>query len=417
MHPTPDEGILFDIQHNDLPALIQHIKDDAPQSLHKAVHSCGPPNCLDGSQLKTTSLSWLHVAAVYDALDCFLYLHGVEGLLLDMQSAASLLPIHYACYSGSLEIVTYIISVDPSQASIVLPESPHQLLALTAQSKNSKIMQLLLENGANPTEKLNIEDRPLDIAIENGAVECAEMLFKATCGTAAHGNGYTPAMLAIQRNNIQLAMLFLRSSPSQFVARNGAYPMSLAVSQVAHDIRWFEVIQEICNLQGRVDLDETSLAPGILHLACTYGVDIKVIQHLIHVGAKVNRMDSDGRTAASFLVDRGHSEEYVLNVLELFFRSGLDVANGNLLVADFVRAMNKPVRAIEWLIRKLGDQFKPKERPYLSSTGRVECGPRTSRKDQSKQLLEMFKEQMRRPSKQKAELVRIYETYIEPLIS
>jgi hypothetical protein len=45
--------------------------------------------------------------------------------------------------------------------------------------------------------------------------------------------------------------------------------MSLAVSQVAHDLRWFEVILEINNSDGRTDFDETASAPGILHLVCT----------------------------------------------------------------------------------------------------------------------------------------------------
>jgi hypothetical protein len=141
------------------------------------------------------------------------------------------------------------------------------------------------------------------------------------------------------------------------------------------------------------------------------------MEYLTHAGAKVNRMDDDGRTAASFLLDRGYKEDHILQVLELFFRSGWDIANGHLLIADCVRAMNKPVRAIEWLIQKLGPHFKPKERPYLSAIGKVECGPRTPRRDQSKQILEMFQDQLKSPSKHRTELMRIYETYVEPLIS
>jgi hypothetical protein len=140
--------------------------------------------------LATTSLSWLHVSAVYDALDSFMYLHEVEKLKLDYPSAANLLPLHYACYAGSLEVATYIMMVDRNQATLLVPGIPHQLLGFAAQSKDASILQLLLDNGADPTAKLNVEDRHLDIAIDSGAVECAEMLFRASQRTHAQGNGY-----------------------------------------------------------------------------------------------------------------------------------------------------------------------------------------------------------------------------------
>jgi ankyrin repeat protein len=416
MHANSDEGILTDIQHNDLPSLIQRLKDDEPQRLRESVHSCGPPNCLDGSQLKTTSLSWLHVAAVYDALDCFVYLHNIVGLNLSHPSAHNLLPLHYACYAGATEVVHYILGRDCDQAGDLRPDIPHQLLGLAAQAKNADIIQLLLRHGADPTKRLNQEDRPLDIAIANGAADCAEVLFSATNNSGERETGYTPTMLAIQKGNLPLALMFVRKSADISIARNGVYPMVLAVGQVVKDIRWFEVIQAICYAGGRIDLDPTATAPGVLHNACSHGAPIDVIRFLVRAGAQVNRMDIDGRTPASYLVDRGHSEQYMQAVLEVLMEAGWDFVNGNLLVADYVRAMAKPVKVLEWLIERLGDHFRPKDRPYLSTTGRSEIGPATPRMDQSKQIEEMFRDQMKRPSKYKAALKRIYDKYVNNVV-
>ncbi|OHS98741.1 hypothetical protein TRFO_08753 [Tritrichomonas foetus] len=68
------------------------------------------------SFLPSDNLSLMHVAAFYDALECFIIL-SQNGFQVDCQSADSLHPIQYACYSDAVEIVSYILQVKPSEAT------------------------------------------------------------------------------------------------------------------------------------------------------------------------------------------------------------------------------------------------------------------------------------------------------------
>ena len=65
--------------------------------------------------LPTKSLSLIHIAAYADNLEAFLFLQK-KGLLISLKTRYNYLPIHYACASGSTEIVSYILSIDSSQA-------------------------------------------------------------------------------------------------------------------------------------------------------------------------------------------------------------------------------------------------------------------------------------------------------------
>lgn len=57
----------------------------------------------------------IHIAAYADNLEAFLFFQS-KGLSISLKTIHDYLPIHYACASGSVEIVSYILSNDPSQA-------------------------------------------------------------------------------------------------------------------------------------------------------------------------------------------------------------------------------------------------------------------------------------------------------------
>ena len=57
-------------------------------------------------------LTLLHIAAMSDSLECFIFLIA-NDFEFNIKNAKNYLPIHYACYFNSLEVVTYILSVHP----------------------------------------------------------------------------------------------------------------------------------------------------------------------------------------------------------------------------------------------------------------------------------------------------------------
>ncbi|OHT08776.1 hypothetical protein TRFO_22604 [Tritrichomonas foetus] len=98
--------------------------------------------------LPMKSLSLMHVAALCDSLECFCILHQKSRLSVSIENASSLHPIQYACFSDSLEIVTYICHVNPYEAIHQFPPEYSLFLCFSMRCGNSdKIIRFLQSKG------------------------------------------------------------------------------------------------------------------------------------------------------------------------------------------------------------------------------------------------------------------------------
>jgi hypothetical protein len=331
---------------------------------------------LQGSELPTDNLNVMHVAALYNALDCFVYLHTVwaktfdKGSPLSVRNAVQALPLHYACYAGATEVATYILTQDPKQATDLPDTVTKHLLSLTAMSKDAAIMQLLLEKGADIGQRQNAENRPLDIAISNTAAECALLLLdhhRRRDDTRTD----TPLMVAIHRHQLQLAFEFCRrpGADLQFKDSNGRYALKLAVAKLGTPANrpWFELVKEIADRNGRVDLDESENAAGILHDALRVRVPVDVVDFLLgRQEVNVNRVDKIGDSCACVLesstevpITGSPNESYHTQILDLLFNRGFAPANTPRVLLRFLLAATPPVLAIRWLLKYCADRGEP----------------------------------------------------------
>jgi ankyrin repeat protein len=330
---------------------------------------------LQGSDLPADSLNLMHVAALYDALDCFVYLHTVwarsfaQGSPLAVRNAVQALPLHYACYAGATEVATYILAQEPAQARDLPDTVRKHLLALTSMSKDAAIMQLLLDNGADLGQRKNSDNDPLGTAISNNAADCALLLDSR--GGRPEDKRDCPLTLAINRNQLELALTFCRRAGAdlQFKSADGRFALRLAVSQLGRPDKrpWFQVVKEIAERGGRVDVDPADNCHGVVHAALTACVPLDVLEYLLGLpGVNVNHNDVSGDSCACALaslretpLQNSPAASYHTSALELLFAKGFAQANAPRLLLRFLLGPVTPVNAIRWLLQYCTDHGEP----------------------------------------------------------
>ncbi|MBX3177813.1 MAG: ankyrin repeat domain-containing protein [Candidatus Hydrogenedentes bacterium] len=95
---------------------------------------------------------------------------GLTGDLREMFSAAIL--------KNDVATVEQLLAQQPLLASAPNPGTSYAPLHLAAQTKNSRIIQILLDNGADKYMQNDEGEYPYDVAVRNGASESLLELLK-----------------------------------------------------------------------------------------------------------------------------------------------------------------------------------------------------------------------------------------------
>lgn len=125
----------------------------------------------------TKGLSPLHYACRIGSMQItrFLIKEGAEG---NLQSYSGLNSLHYACKFGMKQVVLYLlekVSFDINQPTYVARNTP---LHLACMNGHEGIVQILLDEGADPTiVNVNQEDG-LSIAIQQKNVSIAKLMIE-----------------------------------------------------------------------------------------------------------------------------------------------------------------------------------------------------------------------------------------------
>ncbi|OHS96402.1 ankyrin repeat protein [Tritrichomonas foetus] len=139
----------------------------------------------------------LHVAAYFDSLECFLFLYN-KGFQLETKTANDLLPIHYACYGGAIEVASFLC-MNKVNVNAAPPNSHFTPIFLATCAKSVTILNLLFDSGAvipNYTPG-NVSRTPLTQAIQNSDIDCIKLILENTNMMRADMKNYSPLMKAI----------------------------------------------------------------------------------------------------------------------------------------------------------------------------------------------------------------------------
>ena len=304
------------------------------------------PGNVNKGHLPMTSLSLMHIAALFDALDCFICLETSFDLKYDEESADSYRPIHYACYNGSYEVVCYIIAKDPLQARL-LPAVEHHLIYLATVSGNADILELILANGADVLAHENVKDKPVEQAIKRRHVECLKLLLKNKLVKTRDVREYSTLMMAIANLERDAVPMLLEYGEDPNYITNKDHHSALFLACFLGK-EWLDTVKLLCEKATKIDLDPGINDKAAIHWACS-SKSPEILGVILDKGVDVNRLDKNGHTGLHYLLD-SCDEETTIKMMEMMVQNGLTLDGPNLsIIVDFITAIKKPCKVIAWL--------------------------------------------------------------------
>ena len=296
------------------------------------------------SILPETELSLLHIAAFEDSLEAFILLNRIS---LTIQSAESYLPIHYACSNGSKEVLTYILSIDPSQA-VTNYSTEYNLLQLATRANSPDILKILFDYGAKlNTKTTNAPMDPISISIRSKNVECLKILLKHTSDSLKMYQNMTPIMVALVNNKPDAVPLLIDAKVDLgFI--NSEYQTALSIACFQNQK---EIVKLICAKLDNIDLPPEYKAPGAVHWLCQ-SKDPEIAEIMLAKNIDVNRIDNDGYVGPHYLLDSVDASS-IIKFLELLVKAGFKIdcaADKNTFLGECVTSIHVHSDVVEWLL-------------------------------------------------------------------
>ncbi|XP_050179732.1 ankyrin repeat domain-containing protein 26 isoform X2 [Myiozetetes cayanensis] len=216
-------------------------------------------------ELRQKDLGKLHRAAASG--DLAQVRQGLRKYGIDGRDKAERTPLHLACASGHVDVVTYLVE---NQCKLNLFDNDNKSPLMKAvQCQQEKCVAILLEHGADP----NLAD----------------------------ADGNTALHLAVLSPNTAVAGLLLEHN-ANINAQNkeGCTPLILAVSERHEEIMEF-LLKKGANVHARDQCERTPL------MTAASGGEVNLIKVLLQYGADVSHKDTNGWTAEDYAVIHGYS--------------------------------------------------------------------------------------------------------------
>ncbi|KAH0792541.1 ankyrin repeat-containing protein [Histomonas meleagridis] len=288
------------------------------------------------------NLSLIHIAALANCLEIFLYCENAIGLSITTQSAESFTPIYYAAINNSLEVFAYIVSKDPSQAKDP-PRNQLSLIKCAVVSKAPEILELLFYYGA----KLGREN-VIQLAIQKQNIRVLKLLL---LNSESQTSEKTPLMIAAfnSYSGTQCIKLLLESgeNPNEFRNNKCAFYIACESDQV-------DVAMLLAQCTRKFETDY--LGKSAIHYLCILH-NIEVMKVVLEKGINVNREDENGRLGPFYMIDIVSTDEFI-KIMELLMKYGFDIntkTSGDPLIASIENSIMKPVQLVQWLIQHGAD--------------------------------------------------------------
>uniref|UniRef100_A0A0K2TKJ7 Transient receptor potential cation channel subfamily A member 1 homolog [Aplysia californica] n=1 Tax=Lepeophtheirus salmonis TaxID=72036 RepID=A0A0K2TKJ7_LEPSM len=207
----------------------------------------------------------LHLASTYNRLDTvkLLLANKANPKCIDIDERT---PLHEACQEGNVEVVNAIISESEANFSTDFVKELIQKkdgegntsLSIAVSSGSIKIVELLLEYGANVNSKNKHSVSVLHCAARTGQIESVELLVEHSAEVnVVNSLIQTPVYIAASNNNVKVI---------EYLVNNGCNP----------------------NIQ-----DSNGFTP--LHIACKEG-NVEAVEVLIAFKTNVDLLDYDDRS-------------------------------------------------------------------------------------------------------------------------
>jgi ankyrin repeat protein len=171
----------------------------------------------------TNSLTLFHVAALVDALECFVLLYRAEPNGLSRLSADDYTCLHYACVAGSLEVVTYIMSLPGHDLCSHAAGGVRSCLELAAESGDLRIVRLVLARCALADDSAG---KAIEVVLRKHDVETLQLII---AGVPKEQIGADPLTQAVRQRNYDAVPILIGCGIDP-AARNSKNETALALA-------------------------------------------------------------------------------------------------------------------------------------------------------------------------------------------
>lgn len=349
-----DKAVSYVIENNSI-ALAQMFTNKKPQLNY--VLSCNENGSNDRSDnFKNDRVSLLHAAAFHNSLEsfCFLvtkYKNNKEHNVLRLKSAKSYFPLHYACFNGSREIVAYILSEDPEQASLIPPDIDHHFLFFAVYGGDPIILTELFKNGADLEERHNVSDNPIGKAITLSQIECLKVLLKYE-KRSINQDYYTPAMLASKNCHPDaLKLLITGEDDITYFSPSNQSVISL-MFYYSNGLLFKDVLIDLLRKYPdvRIEPPDSVTTIGVCHWICKIADKDVALLMANTKDVFMNRLDENEHTGPYYLsIQRGIKEEVIIDILRIIKSHGFDLN----YKSSTNRGENKPQYPIEYFLNAM----------------------------------------------------------------
>lgn len=321
-------------------------------------------NRVQDDQIFENGLTLLHVAAFYNALDIFYYIYTTRKVPLNILSVNSLLPLHYACWSGSHEIALYILTEDPAEASYIAQGTTIQLLYCSIMGGDSEILLSLLSNGASLSNPNNDVNRLLKKSIQLHKIDILQIIHDKTTDNQQPGTRLpNQAAKSIKEYNLPAFKTFYRGKQDIIFRDQDGRQDNLVRLICQNDMKKkFKIeLLKILNEADDLDLNDPATGEGLVHYACEY-LDLDVANKIIKMSNfQINKVDLKKNSGPFKLI--GKKGQTAIDILRLLIDNGFAVNGGNpdspSLLDAFAKSLYKNYEAIELLLQNDANMLAP----------------------------------------------------------
>lgn len=301
--------------------------------------------------LSDRNLNPLHIAAIYDSLEVFVYLQNKLEIDILVQSSDQYNPLHYACFYNSFEVASYIMSCKPDEAKKVYDSLKYQYIYLAVTGQSLKILKELFNKGADLALRPNKENNPIDTAIKKKNIEILKLLLEHSPHSYTKGvNGDTAIIQAIKNSHEDAVPLLIENNVNPAAVNSAGYT---ALFVNLYFYKSLEVTKILCNALDSADIDISYKTKHAVHYVCHCG-DPQIAKIVLDKGIDVNRFDEQGEVGPKELIDISKTKD-AIKILEMLVEKGfqLDLRKDethNTLLGHYLASIMPYPEIVDWLI-------------------------------------------------------------------
>ncbi len=261
-------------------------------------------------------------------------------------------PIHEAARLGHLEIAEALLPLTKKNCRNKYGKTP---LHIAAEHGQMKIVEFLLEKGANPNTRDNLGRLPFHSAAFGGDLDIVKLL-KQDVIDIADDFGRSALFSAIPNNHKHvLEYLIQHGADPNLRGIDGLLPLHYATSCGVLDL--MELFVPLLKFPDDINVQTHA---GVSVLSCAARNNRAIVEFLLRKGARIDLADKEGKLPIHFAAENRNTEAF-----ELLIPNDINVQDAYGRTALSFAAQYPKEESIKWLLEHEADKNIPDKKGRL----------------------------------------------------